>query len=500
MPDPVRSLDRIKVASPCTADWDAMIGTDQVRFCEHCNLHVTDLSNMTRQNAMRLVARSRGRLCVRYIQRPNGGVLTKQIPEKLYRISRRVSRIAAGAFTATLSVSGAMAQTRADSNSLASQEAASASKVTPSPEQGAGLSGVVTDQTGAVIAGATVTLTSSEYHVTFSYATGDDGAFQFSFLDPGAYNLVIEGAGFERKELSNLVVSANANKALALAMEIRQLTAEVRVEADSVEVTVQGGAMFVMPEEPLVKAAFEQDLNAVRELLLSFNVNVRDKATEMTALDQAVENGNCEIVKTLISAGANARFESEKGRTALMYLRDNATVDLVRDLISAGANVNARDQSGQTALMNAASMSNFEVVKELLEAGAKVDSKDSDGTTALMLAASNQDPRITRLLIEAGANVNGKDEEGKTALMMAAVNGNAEAIKTLIDAGAEINARDEDGQTALVRANQIENILILLDAGADMSIKDNKGQTALGRARKSNQEEIVKLLESRGAP
>ncbi|HEY0348340.1 MAG TPA: hypothetical protein VGC60_09290 [Pyrinomonadaceae bacterium] len=114
MPKSVRSFDRITIPAPCDADWDAMIGNDQVRFCEHCNLHVTDLSSMTRPEAMRLVARSRGRLCVRYIQRASGDILTKEIPQQLHRISRRVSRIAAGAFSPTLSLASAAAQTRSD--------------------------------------------------------------------------------------------------------------------------------------------------------------------------------------------------------------------------------------------------------------------------------------------------------------------------------------------------------------------------------------------------
>src|SRR5258708_1371474 len=83
MSEPIRSLDRITIPKPCGADWDSMIGNDQVRFCDHCNLHVTNLSSMTRQEAMRLVARSKGHLCVRFIQRSGGGVLTKT-PEKLY--------------------------------------------------------------------------------------------------------------------------------------------------------------------------------------------------------------------------------------------------------------------------------------------------------------------------------------------------------------------------------------------------------------------------------
>src|SRR5712691_2325172 len=121
MPNQLRSLDRITIPTPCNADWDSMTGNDQVRFCEHCNLHVNNLSNMTRLDAMRLVARSKGRLCVRYIQRIDGGVLTKGVPEKLHRISRRVSRIAAGAFTATLSLTTAAAQTRPTSSAAPSE-------------------------------------------------------------------------------------------------------------------------------------------------------------------------------------------------------------------------------------------------------------------------------------------------------------------------------------------------------------------------------------------
>ena len=42
MPKSVRSFDRITIPAPCDADWDAMIGNDQVRFCEHCKLHTTE--------------------------------------------------------------------------------------------------------------------------------------------------------------------------------------------------------------------------------------------------------------------------------------------------------------------------------------------------------------------------------------------------------------------------------------------------------------------------
>src|SRR3954470_21973930 len=104
VPKSNRSFDRMIIPAPCDADWDSMIGNERVRFCEHCSLEVTNLSNLTRQEAMRLVAKSEGRLCVQFVRRNDGSIVSKKIPKQLHQISRRVSRLAAGAFSATLSL------------------------------------------------------------------------------------------------------------------------------------------------------------------------------------------------------------------------------------------------------------------------------------------------------------------------------------------------------------------------------------------------------------
>src|SRR5690348_11198318 len=44
-------LDRIQIASPCEASWDAMNGDDRVRFCGLCEKNVYNLSAMTRDEA-----------------------------------------------------------------------------------------------------------------------------------------------------------------------------------------------------------------------------------------------------------------------------------------------------------------------------------------------------------------------------------------------------------------------------------------------------------------
>src|SRR5437773_1508385 len=92
-------IDRISIPTPCEADWDSMVGNDQVKFCEHCALSVHDISTMTRRRAEQLVAESNGRLCLRYHRLSNGEIITAGSAGKLHQLRRRASRIAAGAFT-----------------------------------------------------------------------------------------------------------------------------------------------------------------------------------------------------------------------------------------------------------------------------------------------------------------------------------------------------------------------------------------------------------------
>lgn len=89
-------LDRVKIAAPCQADWDQMFSFEgeRVRFCSQCNLNVYNLSNMTRNEANTLLARTEGRLCVRFYRRADGTVLTENCPVGLRTFKRRVAWVA----------------------------------------------------------------------------------------------------------------------------------------------------------------------------------------------------------------------------------------------------------------------------------------------------------------------------------------------------------------------------------------------------------------------
>ena len=73
-------LDTVSVASPCHADWNAMTGDDQSRFCPSCAKNVYNLSAMTSDQAQELLQEKEGRLCIRFYQREDGTMLTKDCP------------------------------------------------------------------------------------------------------------------------------------------------------------------------------------------------------------------------------------------------------------------------------------------------------------------------------------------------------------------------------------------------------------------------------------
>lgn len=86
-------LDSIKVASPCLADWDAMVGNNRQRHCGDCKLDVYNLSGMTKQEAENLIMSLEGRLCARFYRRADGTMITKDCPVGWAAVKKRMSTI-----------------------------------------------------------------------------------------------------------------------------------------------------------------------------------------------------------------------------------------------------------------------------------------------------------------------------------------------------------------------------------------------------------------------
>ncbi len=560
----ISSFNRMKIAAPCDADWDSMAGNDRMRFCEHCQLHVTDLSSLSRRDAMELAERAQGRLCVRFTTTPTGGAFTRTLPDKLYRIQRRVSRIAASAFTASLSISSAMAQSQATSSSDQITDAVHLAHAEGRREvidqfKGS-IDGVVKTQDNSPLSHVTVTLVDRETGEERSVISSGFGRFAFESLPEGDYLLWARKPGLRT---ARETIKLTSNTAIHTGLVMREPAMQ------------NGSIMGVMellpePEDLLFKAISANDVATVQQMVASDSgLNQADRRYGMSLLTEAVKNGNREIISTLLTFGADVNLRDGNQRTALMYLAEKATPELLRDLLSIGARINARDEYGASALMIAAESSSPRVLRDMIEAGAQVNSRDSsgenclfraartntaesiillleagtdmevrnedgetalmsmaasgdfanfqtliargadrsvraeDGRTLLMFAALNEDSRLAKLLVESGDDFSAKDLEGNTALMYAAIAGHSQTVALLCLAGADPDQKNSDGETALMKAvsaNDLDSVQELLKAGADLKKKDNAGRTAMALARKYEAEEIIALLQSRGAP
>jgi hypothetical protein len=354
-----RPHELLQVSEPCTAVWDSMSGDGRARFCARCQKHVHNLSEVTPREALDLVLRSGGQLCLRIERDPRGMPRTRALAEPLYQIGRRASRLAAGAFGAALT--------------LCSAAAAHAQETTPEPPQ-------------------QVVATSSD------------------------------AAGTEVKP----------EPAPAQGTQITELPLEGR------ELIVRGGLVVLPPSEPLVSAAVNNDLEAVKRLLLfeEADVNVLDKHYGTTALAHAFMNGNREMMRELLWRGARVNVRLAYKQTALMRLREETSAEAVRDLLDAGAKVNMRDEDGDTALMFAAEQGRADVVELLLKAGAKVNVQNKEGRTALMKAARAGSAEAVRLLIQAGADYSLRDAQNHTALWQARDTESDETVALLLSYGA----------------------------------------------------------------
>src|SRR6185369_9300340 len=99
-----------------------------------------------------------------------------------------------------------------------------------------GLSGQVTDPTGKVIPGATVTLTNPATGATRSTKTNDDGNFSFNQVPPGTYMLRLEAKGFKAAEQADIQLLVATPKVVNLQLEVGAVTEVVNVTGGGGEV------------------------------------------------------------------------------------------------------------------------------------------------------------------------------------------------------------------------------------------------------------------------
>jgi len=167
-------------------------------------------------------------------------------------------------------------------------------------------------------------------------------------------------------------------------------------------------------------------------------------------LTTAIEKGALSEVQTYIEESKSyLELPDEDGQPPLHVAIQEGQMEIVKLLLDAGASVESVGYHGWHPLHIAASLGNLELVDLLLERGADIRARSSTRQTALHKAASSGSIAVVRRLIEAGADSVAVNDRGMGPLHVAAHQNDIHMVKLLVlDYHVDVLARDRFGQTA----------------------------------------------------
>jgi hypothetical protein len=141
--------------------------------------------------------------------------------------------------------------------------------------------GIVTDPAGAIIPGATVTLTQHDTGAVISATTDGSGEFTFDFLKAATYDLRIEAQGFKVRNSPGIVLSASQKFRGTFGMDIGSVSETVSVEAQTTQLNTvsaeqrQTLVRLDITELPVVHRSFDNALSLGTGIQLSSTGGLR---------------------------------------------------------------------------------------------------------------------------------------------------------------------------------------------------------------------------------
>ena len=262
-------------------------------------------------------------------------------------------------------------------------------------------------------------------------------------------------------------------------------------------------------DQALLQACENGHHDLIRALVSAgADVNTYDiwSYSDNSTLKAAIENRHVTCIKILISLGADVNQSGGNGWTAVFgavkAFKDN--IEVLQLLIESGADVNKSARSifriRESPLEYACTRGYADAANTLLQAGANVNVNVENGTGPLILASTNGRKAIVDLLIKFTDDKNIKLLGVDTALVRASSGGYIQIVKTIADIGADVNSV-VSSETALVGSvahGHAENVEFLVKAGADVKTKSKDGNTVLGIAARNGQVECVEVLLNAG--
>jgi hypothetical protein len=108
------------------------------------------------------------------------------------------------------------------------------------------VTGIVTDQTGAVVAGANVTLSDPDTGFTRTVVSGPTGLYDFAGLNPSNYTLKAAAKGFQAFVQTGIVVNVSGTFRVDVKLTLGAETQTITVEADALAVQTDSNVISTL--------------------------------------------------------------------------------------------------------------------------------------------------------------------------------------------------------------------------------------------------------------
>ncbi|MBK9709074.1 MAG: carboxypeptidase regulatory-like domain-containing protein [Acidobacteria bacterium] len=202
------------------------------------------------------------------------------------------------------------------------------------------LTGTVTDASGAVVSGASVTVTDIAKSVARKATTNGDGLFVLPQLPPSRYKIKVEQIGFASAELAEIVLNVGEQAALRIQLKVAQIgevvtISDVSVTGDSATVSTVVDRQFV-ENQPLNGRSFQTLVELSPGVVVTpsnlvtpgqFSVNGQRAGSNYFTVDGVSANFGSTASTTLYeTAGGGVPAYSSQGSTASL-----ASVDAVQE-------------------------------------------------------------------------------------------------------------------------------------------------------------------------
>ena len=118
------------------------------------------------------------------------------------------------------------------------------------------IQGTVTDQTGAAVQGASVTIIRTTTNEQRKTATDSGGRYQIPFVDPGSYNVSVEATGFQAAKQNNVLVQVTETRPVnfklavggaSTTIEVSATSENLDTESSTVGQTIQSETLLELP-------------------------------------------------------------------------------------------------------------------------------------------------------------------------------------------------------------------------------------------------------------